>query len=77
MKIVIELNEREIVNALVKVAKELDKETVRGLLRGLSTEFLLSLNPVVVKRLAEKFIEVESEINYRIGQKSRQPSLTR
>ena len=65
MKITIEIDEKEIVEGLAKAAVDLDKETLKRLLRGLITEAILSLNAPTVHQIADKFIAIEHEINYR------------
>lgn len=65
MKITIEIDEKEIVESLVKAAIDLDKETLKRLLRGLITEAALSLNAPTMHQIADKFIAMEHEINYR------------
>jgi hypothetical protein len=65
MKITIEIDEKEIVEGLVEAAIELDKETVKRMLRGLITEAVLSLNAPTMHQIVDKFIAIEHEINYR------------
>ncbi|UCE73182.1 MAG: hypothetical protein JSV56_09085 [Methanomassiliicoccales archaeon] len=65
MKITIEIDEKEIVSGLVEAAIDLDKDTLKRLLRGLITEAVLSLNAPTMHELADKFIEMEHEINWR------------
>ena len=65
MKITIEIDDKEIVEGLVEAAIDLDKEMVKRLLRGIITEAVLSLNAPTLHQIADKFIEVEHEINYR------------
>lgn len=65
MKITIEIDEKEIVNGLVEAAIELDKEMVKRLLRGVLTEAIHSVNAPTLHQIADKFIEIEHEINYR------------
>ncbi len=65
MKITIEIDEKEIVEGLVEAAIDMDKETLKRLLRGLITEAILSLNAPTLHQIADKFIAVEHEINYR------------
>lgn len=65
MKITIEIDEKEIVESLAKAAIDLDKETLKRLLRGLATEAVLSLNAPTIRQIADKFIAIEHEINYR------------
>ena len=65
MKITIEIDDKEIVEGLVEAAIDLDKEMVKRLLRGIITEAILSLNAPTLHQIADKFIEIEHEINYR------------
>ncbi len=65
MKITIEIDEKEIVEGLVEAAIDLDKETVKRLLRGLITEAVLSMNAPTMHQIADKFIAIEHEINWR------------
>lgn len=65
MKITIEIDEKEIVESLVEAAIELDKETLKRLLRGLITEAVLSVNAPTMHQIADKFIAIEHEINWR------------
>ncbi len=65
MKITIEIDEKEIVEGLAKAAIDLDKETLKRLLRGLITEAVLSLNAPTMHQIADRFISIEHEINYR------------
>jgi hypothetical protein len=65
MKITIEIDEKEIVEGLAKAAIDLDKETLKRLLRGLITEAVLSVNAPTMHQIADKFVAVEHEINYR------------
>lgn len=65
MKITIEIDEKEIVEGLVRAAIDLDKDVIKRLLRGLMTEAVLSVNAPTVHQIADKFIEIETEINWR------------
>lgn len=65
MKITIEIDEKEIVESLVNAAIELDKDTVKRLVRGLITEAVLSVNAPTMHQIADKYIEIEHEINWR------------
>jgi hypothetical protein len=68
MKITIEIDEKEIVEGLVEAAIELDKSTLKRLLRGLVTEAVLSVNAPTMHQIADKFIAIEHEINWRASQ---------
>lgn len=65
MKITIEIDEKEIVESLVEAAIDLDKDMLKRLLRGLITEAVLSVNAPTLHQIADKFIQIEHEINYR------------
>jgi hypothetical protein len=65
MKVTIEIDEKEIVEGLVKAAIDLDKDMIKRLIRGLMTEAVLSVNAPTVHQIADKFIEIETEINWR------------
>ena len=65
MKITIEIDEKEIVEGLVRAAIDLDKDTIKRLARGLITEAVLSINAPTMHQIADKFIEIEHEINWR------------
>ena len=65
MKITIEIDEKEIVESLVKAAIEADKDMIKRLIRGLITEAVLSVNAPTMHQIADKFIEIEHEINWR------------
>jgi hypothetical protein len=70
MKITIEIDEKEIVESLVEAAIDLDKDMLKRLLRGLITEAVLSVNAPTLHQIADKFIEIEHEINYRASTES-------
>lgn len=65
MKITIEIDEKEIVESLVKASIEIDKDMIKRLIRGLITEAVLSVNAPTMHQIADKFIEIEHEINWR------------
>lgn len=65
MKITIEIDEKEIVKSLAEAAIEMDKDTLKRLIRGLITEAVHSLNAPTMHQIADKFIAIEHEVNYR------------
>ncbi len=65
MKVTIEIDEKEIVEGLLKAAIDLDKDMIKRLLRGLVTEAVLSVNAPTMHEIADKFVEIEHEINWR------------
>jgi hypothetical protein len=71
MKITIEIDEKEIVEGLVEAAIELDKSTLKRLLRGLITEAVLSVNAPTMHQIADRFIAIEHEINYRASREGK------
>jgi hypothetical protein len=72
MKITIEIDEKEIVEGLVEAAIELDKSTLKRLLRGLITEAVLSVNAPTMHQIADRFIAIEHEINYRASREGKE-----
>jgi hypothetical protein len=71
MKVVIEMDEKEFLDNLLKAAMETDKEVVKKVMNGIISELLASLNPTLMKRIATKFIDMESEVNYRMEKRAR------
>jgi hypothetical protein len=65
MKITIEIDEKEIVEGIVRAAIDLDKETIKRLMRGLVVEGVHSLNAPTMHQIVDKFIEIEHEVNFR------------
>ena len=72
MKITVEIDEKEIVEGLVEAAIDLDKATLKRLLRGLITEAVLSVNAPTMHQIADRFIAIEHEINYRASQEGKE-----
>ena len=71
MKITIEIDEKELMEHFIDAAIELDKDTVKRLIRGFINEVIYSLNPTTMRMIAEKFIDMENEINYRMEKRVR------
>jgi hypothetical protein len=65
MKVTIEFDEKELIKAFADAAIDMDKETLKRLIRGLITESVLSLNAPTMRQIADKFVTLEHEINYR------------
>lgn len=65
MKVTVEFDEKELVKAIADAAIEMDKDTLKRLIRGLITEAILSLNAPTMRQMADKFVSLEHEINYR------------
>ena len=66
MKVTIELDEEEFLENMLKAAQKMDKALVKDLVQGTLNELLASINPPMMKKIATKFIAMESEINYRM-----------
>ena len=71
MKIVVEIDEDELIERMMKAAVNADKDLVKRLMNGLISELLASLKPPLMRRIADKFIDMESEINYRMEKRMR------
>ena len=71
MKLVIEMDEKEFLENLLKAAVETDKDVVKKVMNGFICELLASMNPTLMKKIATKFIDMESEINYRSEKRAR------
>jgi hypothetical protein len=64
MKITIEIDEKEVIAGLVESLIKSDKTVVKHLLRSMIKELVLSVNKKTAKLIAEKYVEVEHQINY-------------
>ena len=67
MKITIDIDEKEIVAGIIQSVMDLDKSAMKHLLRTVVKELALSINKQTAKVIAEKYVEIESEINYQAG----------
>ncbi len=64
MKITIEIDEKELIAGLVESVIKSDKTIVKHLLRSMIKELLLSVNKKTARLIAEKYVEIEQQINY-------------
>ena len=66
MKVTFEVDEEEFLENMLKAAQKVDKKLVKDLVQGTLNEMLASINPPMMKKIAKKYISMESEINYRL-----------
>ena len=71
MRITIDIDEKEILAGLIESLLETDKPTMKHLLRSAIKEIILSVDHKTAKILAEKYVEIEHEINYQAAEKSK------
>jgi len=69
MKITIEIDEKELIEGFIKSLVRTDKPAMKHLLRSIVKELLLSLDRQTARIIAEKYVEIEHEINYQISNK--------
>ena len=67
MRITIDIDEKEIVAGIIQSIMDLDKSAMKHVLRSVIKELALSINKQTAKVIAEKYVEIESEINYQAG----------
>jgi hypothetical protein len=67
MRITIDIDEKEIVAGVIQSIMDLDKSAMKHVLRSVVKELALSINKQTAKVIAEKYVEIESEINYQAG----------
>ena len=64
MRITIDIDEKEIVAGLIQSLMDIDKPAMKHVLRSVVKEIALSLDKKTMKILAEKYVDIEHEINY-------------
>ncbi len=64
MRITIDIDEKEIIADLIETVLRTDKPTMKHILRSIVKEIILSVDHKTAKLIAEKYVEVEHEINY-------------
>lgn len=64
MRITIDIDEKDILAGIVESLLNSDKPAMKHILRSIIKEILLSVDPKTVKLLAEKYVELEHEINF-------------
>ena len=53
---------------IMRITIDADKPAMKHVLRSIIKEIALSVDPKTVKVIAEKYVEVEHEINYQASQ---------
>jgi hypothetical protein len=64
MRITIDIDEKELLAGIVESLLESDKTAMKHILRSVLKEIALSVDPKTAKIIAEKYVEIEHEINY-------------
>jgi len=64
MRITIDIDEAEIAAGLIESALKSDKTVMKHILRSMIKEIALSVDKKTLKIIAEKYVEIEHEINY-------------
>jgi hypothetical protein len=64
MRITIDIDEKEIIADILESLLNTDKPAMKHILRSLIKEIVLSLDKKTAKIIAEKYVEIEHEINY-------------
>lgn len=64
MRITIDIDEKEIITGIIESLLESDKPAMKHILRSVLKEVILSVDHKTAKIIAEKYLEVEHEINY-------------
>ena len=67
MRITIDIDEKEIIAGLIQSIMEADKSVMKHVLRSIVKEIALSINKKTARIIAEKYVEIEREINYQAG----------
>ncbi len=68
MRITIDIDEAEIAAGLIESVLKSDKTVMKHILRSMIKEIALSVDKKTLKIIAEKYVEVEHEINYQASQ---------
>jgi hypothetical protein len=70
MRITIDIEEKELLAGLLESVIKTDKTVIKHLLRSMVKEAVLCINHKTAKLIAEKYVEIEEEINYQASQKT-------
>jgi hypothetical protein len=71
MRITIDIDEKEIFAGILETLLDTDKPAMKHILRSIIKEAVLSVNHKTAKLIAEKYVEIEHEINYQITKESK------
>jgi hypothetical protein len=69
MRITIDIDEKELLAGIIESLLETDKPAMKHILRSVLKEIVLSIDTKTAKIIAEKFVEIEHEVNYQISNK--------
>ena len=69
MKITIDLDEKELLAGMIESLLTSDKPAMKHVLRSVVKELFLSINRQTAKIIAEKYVEIEREINFQASSK--------
>ncbi len=64
MKITIDLDEKELLAGIIESLIMADKPAMKHILRSIIKEIALSVDRKTAKIIAEKYVQIEHEINY-------------
>jgi hypothetical protein len=67
VRITIDIDEKELIASLISTLLDIDKPAMKHVLRSVVKEVALSVDKKTAKIIAEKYIEIEHEINYQAG----------
>ncbi|WP_455392072.1 hypothetical protein [[Eubacterium] cellulosolvens] len=70
MRITIDIDEKELLAGFIETLMNVDKSAMKHVLRSVVKEIALSIDKKTAKIIAEKYVEIEHEINYQVGSKS-------
>ena len=68
MRITIDIDEKEILAGFIQSLLDADKPAMKHVLRSVIKEIALSLDPKTLRVIAEKYVELEHEINYQASE---------
>jgi len=69
MRITIDIDEKEILAGVMESLLDSDKPAMKHILRSIVKELALSIDHKTAKVIAEKYVEIEHEINYQVANK--------
>jgi hypothetical protein len=67
MRITIDIDEKELLAGVIESLLDIDKPAMKHVLRSVVKELILSIDTKTAQIIAEKYVQVEHEINYQAG----------
>ena len=64
MRITIDIDEKEILAGIIESLLQTDKPAMKHVMKSVIKEIILSVDHKTAKIIAEKYVEIEREINY-------------